>query len=210
MAGPALLLSPLSALWLRAVFRRGLLYKSNPPSPVPPSLLVRGSRYLTPGPVTRRLSVSFTQRVAPCVLLRSLAVGQSGRRDQLRTDRVRSILNTSSPRRRAAHKSRLSLSLSLSLSLCLAHSLLHTFPTSPSLALSLSLAHTRPRARTLCIHLHIAVVDYGIDLNEERGSVSLGLSFLRRTDLEEPEREVTLLILHVCEDPRSCPFSCPA
>lgn len=42
---------------------------------------------------------------------------------------------------------------------------------SPSLSRTHRHAHARARARS-CIRLHFAVVNYGIDLNGERGSVS--------------------------------------
>lgn len=42
---------------------------------------------------------------------------------------------------------------------------------SPSLSRTHRHAHARARARS-CVRLHFAVVNYGIDLNGERGSVS--------------------------------------
>lgn len=127
--------------------------------------------------MTQRLHVSFT-RVSSCFFTESLAVGQR-RAEECRTERVRSILNTSHPGRRAALSlPPLALSLSLShsphlsyRSLSCAHFSASVSLLSPSLSRTHRHAHARARARS-CIRLHFAVVNYGIDLNGERGSVS--------------------------------------
>lgn len=148
--------------------------------------------------MTQRLHVSFT-RVSSCFFTESLAVGQR-RAEECRTERVRSILNTSHPGRRAALSlPPLALSLSHSphlsyRSLSCAHFSASVSLLSPSLSRTHRHAHARARARS-CIRLHFAVVNYGIDLNGERGSVSrVRLPFLffspsRRSDLEKGSRE---------------------
>lgn len=153
--------------------------------------------------MTQRLHVSFT-RVSSCFFTESLAVGQR-RAEECRTERVRSILNTSHPGRRAALSlPPLALSLSHSphlsyRSLSCSHFSASVSLLSPSLSRTHRHAHARARARS-CIRLHFAVVNYGIDLNGERGSVSrVRLPFLfflpfsteRLGERLEREREVS-------------------
>lgn len=137
--------------------RCSLLINKNPPSPSVPL------PYWSGGAVTSlrgRWRNVFTYPSCASLLVsywESCRRSEGEKRDsrpsrEWRTDRVRSILNTSHPGRRAAHKSK-SLSLSLSVDLSLSHSLslprTHTLTLAPAPAHAL---HTSPLRRSKLRH----------------------------------------------------------
>lgn len=127
------------------------------------SLLVRWSRYLTPGPVTQRLHVSSMCASLLASYWESCrrSEGESGIRGEPRVPDGPGALDTKHfPSREESGAQEQTLSLSSPYLSC--YSLSHThFCMRSSLSVSpspLPHIHSRPRARTLCVRLQITAL----------------------------------------------------